>query len=238
MMVTLGNFFFRFRTSISPLLLLLLFVPGPNVFPDPFVAAICGLLVAFSGQCIRGATIGLDYIVRGGRNHRVYADDLVSEGLFAHSRNPLYVGKFLMVLGLGVASNRWPSLIAVTAAYSFMYHAVVLAEEAYLRNKFGAGFDEYCTQVPRWFPRLAGLGATFAKFDFNWRRVLEKEYSAPLGWVLPIVLIGLFNMSRIQSAPEGMGRNVLLGILAVVVVFWLVAGWFKKFGPSPAGHSA
>ena len=113
--------------------------------------------------------------MRGGRNHRVYADDLVTEGLFRHTRNPMYVGKFFMVLGAGIASNRWPSLLAITAAYAFMYQAITLAEEAYLREKFGAAFDEYCRDVPRWWPRLRGLEETFARTRFNWARVLARS---------------------------------------------------------------
>jgi hypothetical protein len=105
----------------------------------------------------------------------------------------MYVGKFLMVLGVGFASNRWPSLLAITFAYSFMYQCVTLAEEAYLRNKFGASFDEYCRRVPRWLPRLKGLGETLSRSEFRWRRVLVKGYSEPLGWTLPIVAVGLYN---------------------------------------------
>jgi protein-S-isoprenylcysteine O-methyltransferase Ste14 len=108
MMVALGNFFFHYRTSLSPFLPLLLLLPGPDVLPDPFIAALLGLLVSGTGQVVRATTIGLEYIVRGGRNHRVYADNLVTEGLFRHTRNPMYVGKFFMVLGAGIASNRWP----------------------------------------------------------------------------------------------------------------------------------
>lgn len=229
MMVALGNFFFRFRTTLSPFLPLLLLLPGRPILTDPFVAALLGLLVAAAGQVVRGTTIGLEYIVRGGRNHRVYADDLVTQGLFRHTRNPMYVGKFLMVLGAGIASNRWPALVAITFAYSFMYQAITLAEEAYLRDKFGAAFDRYCTEVPRWWPRLRGLRETFAKTRFNWTRVLVKEYSAPLGWTLPIVLIGLYNMRAAKDAaqrPEA--TAVLWGVLLAATCLWATLGFMKK----------
>ena len=233
-MVALGNFFFRFRTTISPFLLLLLLLPGPAVLDDPFVAALVGLAIAALGQVVRGTTIGLEYIVRGGRNHRVYADDLVTEGLFRHTRNPMYVGKFLMILGAGFASNSWSSLLAITAAYSFMYQAVTLAEEAYLRQKFGPAFDEYCRRVPRWLPRLAGLGETLSRSEFRWRRVLVKGYSEPLGWTLPIVAIGLYNMSEVAPLDEQpYATGTLLGVLGLTLVFCLVAGWLKKIR-SPA----
>ena len=59
-----------------------------------------GLVVALLGQILRAAVIGYAYIVRGGKNKRVYASDLVTGGFFAHGRNPLYVGNLLVVLGL------------------------------------------------------------------------------------------------------------------------------------------
>jgi protein-S-isoprenylcysteine O-methyltransferase Ste14 len=228
-MVALGNFFFRFRTTISPFLLLLLLLPGAPVLDDPFVAALVGLLIAATGQVIRAATIGLEYIVRGGRNHRVYADDLVTEGLFRHTRNPMYVGKFLMVLGVGFASNRWPALLGITIAYSFMYQAVTLAEEAYLRNKFGPAFDEYCRRVPRWLPRLAGLGETLSRSRFRWTRVLVKGYSEPLGWTLPIVAIGLYNLRKVAPLDDQpLQTGLLLGALGAALLFCVVMGLLKR----------
>jgi protein-S-isoprenylcysteine O-methyltransferase Ste14 len=228
-MVALGHFLFRFRTTLSPFLPLLLLLPGPVVLADPFVAALIGLVAALVGQLVRGTTIGLEYIVRGGRNHRVYADTLVTEGLFRHTRNPMYVGKFLMVLGAGIASNHWLALLAFTGAYSLMYQAVTLAEEDYLRGKFGAAFDHYCGRVPRWWPRLAGLRQTFALTRFNWTRVLIKEYSAPLGWMLPIVLIGIWNIHRttgLTARPAAVA--VLWTLLGVAALLWATLGILKK----------
>jgi protein-S-isoprenylcysteine O-methyltransferase Ste14 len=228
-MVALGDFLFHCRTTLSPFLPLLLLLPGPAVLPDPFVAALLGLAVAFLGQIVRATTIGLEYIVRGGRNHRVYADDLVTEGLFRHTRNPMYVGKFFMILGAGIASNRWPALLAITMAYAFMYHAITLAEEAYLRQKFGAAFDAYCAQVPRWSPRLSGLAETFARTRYHWARVLVKEYSAPLGWTLPIVLIGLYNIHETSGFAQRPAAVALLSsALGLAAAFWLVVGFLKK----------
>ncbi|HEX7237423.1 MAG TPA: isoprenylcysteine carboxylmethyltransferase family protein [Gammaproteobacteria bacterium] len=228
-MVALGNFLFRFRTTLSPFLPLLLLLPGATVLPDPFVAALIGLAVALLGQIVRGTTIGLEYIVRGGRDHRVYADTLVTEGLFRHTRNPMYVGKFLMVLGAAIASNHWPSLLAFTGVYTLMYEAVTLAEEDYLRTKFGPAFDKYCRHVPRWWPKLSGLKETFQTTRFNWKRVLIKGYAEPLGWTLPIVLIGLWNIHKATGLAERpVAVAVLWTVLGVVAVISATLGILKK----------
>src|SRR4051812_38054034 len=108
-MITIGNFFFKYRNYLFIFLYLALFIPSPPVFTTKFFGEhyyiwpiIIGLLVTISGQAIRGATIGLAYIVRGGKDKKVYADELVTEGIFNHCRNPLYVGNILMLLGVGI----------------------------------------------------------------------------------------------------------------------------------------
>ncbi len=88
---------------------------GENYYLYPIII---GLIITVSGQVIRGATIGLAYIIRGGKNKKVYAEDLVTTGIFAHCRNPLYVGNILMLAGVGVLSN---SLLYVIIMIPFFY---------------------------------------------------------------------------------------------------------------------
>src|SRR5437773_7797155 len=102
MMVRIGNFLFRYRNGIFPAVLVLLFVNSPKLFPLDTVAVVLGLAVALTGQLLRAVTIGLAYIIRGGKKREVYAEALVQGGVFAHCRNPLYVGNLLVVLGLGL----------------------------------------------------------------------------------------------------------------------------------------
>src|SRR5689334_20481890 len=112
-MIRIGNFFFHYRNGLFPLLYALLFVGSTPVFADLRVAALLGFLVAFAGQALRGITVGLEYIIRGGRDRRVYAENLVTGGVFAHCRNPLYVGNFLIIIGLAVASNSVFSILVL-----------------------------------------------------------------------------------------------------------------------------
>ena len=71
----------------------------------------------------------------------------------------------------------------------------------FLRNKFGAAFDAYCRDVPRWLPRLSGLGKTLSSGTFKWRRVIVKEYGTPFGWVVGICAVLLWNLSRLDVRP-------------------------------------
>jgi len=102
MMIKIGNFFFQYRNWVFIPLYLALFIPSAEVLTTPYHAwvLVIGLTITISGQAIRGATIGLAYIKRGGLNKKVYAANLVTEGIFNHCRNPLYVGRYCQRLYL------------------------------------------------------------------------------------------------------------------------------------------
>ena len=226
-----GHILFRYRNALFPFacVLLLLPDPDPDPFPDLWTAVIVGAVIAFAGQLVRIATIGLRYVVRGGRGRRVYADDLVTEGIYAHTRNPMYLGNLLIAIGLAIASNSWITIAIAVPLGIFMYVSIVSAEEEYLRGRFGAAFDAYCRDVPRWFPRLAGLGTTLASMQFRWRRVVVKEYGTPFGWVSVLVVMTLYNIwdAGLWKQSQRAIRDLEL-ILLVAAIAWFIAWRMKR----------
>lgn len=229
MLSRVGHLLFRYRNGLFPVACVLLFVPGPAPFSDPMQAAGIGAALAALGQLIRIATIGLKYVVRGGRGRRIYAEDLVTEGIYSHVRNPMYAGNLLIAGGLAVASNSWPTIALAVPLGVLMYMSIVAAEEEYLAQHFGAAFDAYCRDVPRGFPRFTGLSGTLRGMRFHWRRVLLKEYGTPFGWVTVLVLITFYNFWlsgdwRFRDADIDMLQDILIG----AVVFWLIAWTLKR----------
>lgn len=84
----------------------------------------------------------------GGRKNT----EILAIGPYAVVRNPLYVASFLGVVGLGLAWGMISVLAVLVLAFVFYYRQVVAREEAFLRDRFGAGFDDYCAKTPRWWP--------------------------------------------------------------------------------------
>lgn len=228
-MVTIGNFLFRFRNGLFPVFYLTLFIPSPQVCPEYRIMLGLGLLVALSGQAIRVMTIGLAYIIRGGSKRRIYAKNLVTEGMFSHSRNPLYLGNILEILGLGLMANSAVFLFVTMPLFVFFYQAIVRAEEDFLFREFGDGYRVYMAEVNRWIPKLSGLSETFGSMSFNWRRVLLKEYNATFIWTAGAVAI----LAKVlYGLPERMLFERLLpvciGAFATLVVLYLVVRYLKK----------
>ena len=236
-MINIGNFFFRYRNWLFIILYLLLFIPSPPLFSQQYFGEqywlyplIIGLFVTILGQAIRGATIGLAYIIRGGKDKKVYAEELVTSGIFNHCRNPLYVGNILMLLGVGILSNSLIYVGVIMPLFLFIYQAIVLAEENFLRNKFGAAFDAYCKRVNRWFPSLKGIGDSFAAMEFNWKRWILKEYNTQFVWMAGIVLILLFRYPQLTNGSVSQ-RNLWLAILIPALGFFYgVVRYLKKSG--------
>ena len=231
MMVRIGNFFFHYRNGLFPLLYILIFLNGPTAFENHRLALLIGGLVALGGQILRAVTVGLDYIVRGGRNRQVYADKLVHGGLFAHCRNPLYVGNYLILVGVAIAANSLLFLAIALPFFLFAYWAIIAAEEAFLRGKFGEEFDKYCRQVNRLLPNFSGLSKTLEGMHFNWRRLISAEYGSAYIWMAAIILASLKNLWFGGGYDiYGPAVQALWGSLVLVSIAYAVARYFKKRG--------
>ena len=66
----------------------------------------------------------------------------------------MYVGVVTAIAGVALAKRSWGSAIYAIAVALAFHLRVVLYEEPRLTREFGASFDEYRRQVPRWLPRL------------------------------------------------------------------------------------
>lgn len=230
-MIQIGNFFFKYRNLLFILLYGLLFLPSPELFTEEVFHAdyktwplVIGLFITVLGQAIRGATIGLAYIVRGGKDKKVYAEHLVSTGIFSHCRNPLYVGNILMLLGVGILANSLIYVAVIMPLFLFIYQAIVLAEENFLRGKFGADFDAYCARVNRWIPSLKGIGATFSSMEFNWKRWVLKEYTTQFIWLAGIALL----IIRLYQIEDVLTNSIYAVI--ILAIGYAIVRYLKKSG--------
>jgi len=237
MNVRLGNFFFRYRNILFIFLYLLLFLPSPElfskgIFGDNYYVypLIGGLLITISGQLIRGGTIGLAYIVRGGQDRKIYADGLVTTGIFHHVRNPLYIGNILMLWGAGVLANSLIFSLVVMPLFLYIYQCIVLAEEEFLRRKFGLTFVNYTGEVHRWIPNLKGIIGTFSAMEFNWRRWLIKEYGTQFVWLLGLALILLYRYPYLIGGDPVTRQRYILVCVVVIGLYYLAIRYMKKSG--------
>jgi protein-S-isoprenylcysteine O-methyltransferase Ste14 len=155
--------------------LAVLYLAKPTAF-----SLLAGLPFAISGAILRGLAAGT-----------IRKDStLATSGPYAITRNPLYLGSFLLQLGFGVMSGSWIAA-ALTILPSFIvYPNVIRNEEAHLSRLFPEQFRDYCARVPRFFPRLRSADGNSGGFSLP-QYLANREYNTALGFlaVLAVFLV-------------------------------------------------
>ena len=80
--------------------------------------------------------------------------ELVAVGFYRYVRNPMYVGIFLILLGHFLWFKFIWLIVYLLVVFVIVHSFVTLYEEPTLKRKFGAGYEEYLENVPRWIPRF------------------------------------------------------------------------------------
>lgn len=145
-----------------------------------FARPTAGTLAAGTGV----AVVGL--LIRAwASGHIRKARELAISGPYAYTRNPLYLGSFLMGVGFTVASGVWWLALLFSALFIGIYLPVMRVEKDDIRRIFGDEFDEYSEHVPMLIPRLSVWRRTGTKFDFQ-LYLQYREYRAAIGVFLAI----------------------------------------------------
>ena len=176
-----------------PLLFLAALVLGlafDRLLPRPFAVPGTGLVRWMTGGFLILA--GLAMAAAGIRNFSRAATPvrtnrptsvLVTTGIHRWTRNPIYIGMFLVYGGIGTAAGSpWILILTLPLAFTIR-HGVVAREEAYLERRFSDTYRDYKGHVRRWLPLwaaflslfmvvcmivfLAGSGCTWTGFGFN-----------------------------------------------------------------------
>jgi protein-S-isoprenylcysteine O-methyltransferase Ste14 len=80
---------------------------------------------------------------------------LVARGPYRVVRNPMYGGVLTAVLGEALLFQSLTLVVYAALVLLAVHLFVVFYEEPFLRQQFGASYQDYCAQVPRWIPRLS-----------------------------------------------------------------------------------
>lgn len=104
--------------------------------------------------CFGGLLVLLLSLIAFGKSFRVgidvdNPDELVTTGVFAVSRNPIYVGFVLVLIGQFLVFPNWIPLVYLAAA-SWLIHRQILREEEFMRSHYGQEYVEYCKRVRRY----------------------------------------------------------------------------------------
>lgn len=200
-----GSWLFRYR-SFLPLLTAPLFVAaflsfdylGGSEWLDDLWDFFC-FSISLCGLGVRMLVAG--YAPRGtsGRNtHKQIAQVLNTTGLYSLVRHPLYLGNFLIVLGVLAFFHDVYLLLLVSCLYALYYERIMFAEERYLKEQFHEAFEEWSAVTPAIWPKWHGWKQP--EMPYSWRTVLRREYTAFFGITLAFSLLEVIGDSRASHA--------------------------------------
>lgn len=89
----------------------------------------------------------------GGPGMDTPPERLVTTGPFAWSRNPMYIGHIIFLLGMALVFRSWLAVL-LAAGTAVFFHRRVMRDERRLSEQFGAGYASYAGKVKRWIPGL------------------------------------------------------------------------------------
>lgn len=130
---------------------------------------------------IGGVVAALGVIIRASASGHVKKnEELTTTGLYAYTRNPLYLGSIVIAAGFAIAAKSlWIDAILVVM-FVAIYIPVIRGEETFLRATFPEQFDEYCRRVPRLIPRFTRGYPGYGSFSVELYRK-HREYNAAVG---------------------------------------------------------
>ena len=117
--------------------------------------------VGYAGASTRARTLGA-------------ASDLVTTGPYRYVRNPLYLGNFLLSLGVCLVANVYWLVAVLIVGYFSQYLPIIALEEAYLLESCGSVYQVYREQVPRFIPQFHSYPDA-SPHDFSFARAIKSE---------------------------------------------------------------
>jgi protein-S-isoprenylcysteine O-methyltransferase Ste14 len=207
-----GNTLFKYRGQIPVALFLLaipvLYVTDYTGISETEVTIYSLIAVFFSllGLFVRIIAIGTTPKGTSGRNtDSQVAESLNTKGIYSTIRHPLYLGNYLMWIGIVIFTFNIYFVLIVSLFFWIYYERIMFAEERFLERKFGDAYLEWSKKVPAFLPSFRNH--IKKNIPFSAKSVLKREYSGlaatAIGFafvdVLRIYFIsGLFMWQRVS----------------------------------------
>jgi protein-S-isoprenylcysteine O-methyltransferase Ste14 len=227
-----GNWLFRWRSYI-PLVLLAPMLAAMH-HPDYLAqdrsgndawAVVC-MAVSLAGLAIRVLTVG--HVPRGtsGRNTHdgQIAEVLNTSGIYSLVRHPLYLGNFVIWIGVAMFCRLWWLTAIVALLFWIYYERIMFAEEEFLRRKFGDAYVAWANHTPAFLPRLSGWRRP--DLPFSLRTVLRREYPGLFG--ICVCFFALEAYQRVVIHGQWRPNPLWTGIFIAGLVLFLALRTLKR----------
>lgn len=220
-----GNSLFRRRGQI-PAVLFLIVIPvlyftdyTAMTYSAFFILTIVAILVCFAGFIIRAIAIGTTPKGTSGRNTREQVAEVLNHtGIYSTLRHPLYLGNYLMWIGIVIFTFNIYFVLIVSLAFWLYYERIMFAEERFLERKFGDDYLEWSKTIPAFIPSFTNYKK--GEIPFSLTSVLRREYSGVLATVFSFAFVDHVRHYFLtdQFDPFRLSSYILLGTIFITLI--------------------
>lgn len=229
-----GNFLFRYRGQIP---VLLFFASIPVVYFTDYdwiefdentrmIWLIIAVFISFLGQVVRAIAIGTSNKYTSGRNTKEQvAEALNTKGIYSTVRHPLYLGNYLMWIGIVIyVLNPW-YVIVVTLLFWLYYERIMFAEERFLERKFGENYVSWSKKVPAFIPSMKNYEKS--EIPFSMKTILRREYSGITATIIGFLFVEILRDYKFNQGFEN--NNMSWVVLGTALGFSLILRSLKHY---------
>lgn len=230
-LVVSGYWLFRWRSFLPILIVVsgvvsMLPIPTPSHDgPIPDSVEVAALVISFLGLLVRILTIGYTPAGTSGRNTTSQiAEVLNTTGAYSLMRHPLYFGNFLIGFGLAGFTLTWWFPVFYILVFWLYYERIMIAEEDFLRGRFGHQFEDWAMRTPPFLPAFR----QFIKpsLSFSTRNVFRREYNSLLQIAVVSFILEFFG-DWFDTKTAGFSAPWCTFLFCSVVV-WFVLRFLKR----------
>jgi protein-S-isoprenylcysteine O-methyltransferase Ste14 len=176
-----------------------------------------GFALILFGQIIRVSARGYK------AEHSQDSQALIQGGPYQVVRNPMYLGIFLIGLGVVLAVFKWWAIVVFIIVFIIRYILLIYTEEKKLGAMFPQTYPEYCRKVPRIFPALSSI----IKLDIiEYLPIKIIWFKKEIGSILTLLLLTLFIESWEEIAQEGLRfylrQSIWIALTFILFIIFVV----------------
>lgn len=180
--------------------------------------------VSLFGLFLRWLTVGYAPSGTSGRyTKKQKATTLNTKGMYSISRNPLYFGNFLSMLGVVLYPGVWWAVLIYVLGFWIYCERIIASEESFLLDKFGREYEEYVSRIPIFIPNIFLWRRPEGHFSL--KKVLRKEYP---GFFMVVTAFAFMDLFTHYLSKGKIYVNPLWGFLFIFAFFACCAIYFLK----------
>lgn len=187
---------------------------------DMFCLAVC-----FIGFILRVYIVGYTPANTSGRNTKEgqVADSVNMTGIYSAVRHPLYLANFFMYSGAALLTANFWFVMWFIFAFWVYYERIMLAEEEFLKRKFGESYIKWASETPAFIPSFKHYKKP--ELSFSWKKAVKKEKN---GFAAMFIVFSMFNILGEALSGRNAFNIPLLIITGVSVVLFLCVTYLKR----------